>query len=309
MKILWIHDFTMRENNKNYYQGGAQITNLLIMDEGRDRGNNIGEMCPDEIDRQKIIEWEPELIITNNISRFKPEDIEWLHETFPCIRYEHDFGFCKKRDGNCHEHGGPCKSEQFENMFKKSVHTIFLSPLQYKIHKDSMPFLEEGKNVTVIPSPIDVELFKGDSENRKDNTYIYLGEVWGNKGVPEMLDYARTHKGIFHFAGRPSSQPLIQQINQQFNCAYLNEIQHGFVPHHLKKYKYFMAMQKWTEAFGRAVMEAKVAGCEIVVGKNTRIGALSFECSDEELIEKCRHAPETFWDTVETVMEKKDEKD
>ena len=303
MKILWIHDFTLRESNKNYYQGGAQITNLMIMDEGEKRGHNIGEMCPDEIQYDKVKKWEPELIITNNISRFKPEDIEWLHNNFPCIRYEHDFGFCKKRDGNCDQHGGPCKNEFFETIFKKSIHTIFLSPLQYKIHKASMDFLEEGKNVTIIPSPIDIDLFRNKEIKRKKNTYIYFGEIWENKGVPEMLDYARTHIGIFHFAGRPSSHPLINQINQQFNCAYLNEVPHAFVPMHLQKYENFMAMQKWVEAFGRAVMEAKVSGCNILTGPTTRIGALSFDCTDNELIEQCRNAPKTFWETIEAVVE------
>jgi hypothetical protein len=82
MKLLWIADFSVKDN-----KGGAQQTNEVMIKAGRKRGHTIKLATGGSVGDSKQ---RYDGVIINNITKYSEEQIKELVDTGKCIRYEHD---------------------------------------------------------------------------------------------------------------------------------------------------------------------------------------------------------------------------
>jgi hypothetical protein len=280
-KIVWLADYTTET-----HPGGAQITNELIIEEGRNLGFDIDIVDLRNIDLHKIDT--KKLYIINNISALYCEyrdKIKEIIDTTKFVRYEHDYLWLATKD------------YQFvRRVFKNAAGIILLSPLHKYRHEVilSMDF----DSARLQPSPVELKIKK----TNKNNKAIYLGGIAEHKGINNILKYAVDHPKItIDMYGWVEKQELIDSLPNNVNyCGILDKEE---VSKELAKYPYLIHMPNWVEPFGRIIIEALFAGCELIT--NDKIGALSYDwikCGKIKEIKKRLDEEKTnFWKYIETV--------
>ena len=296
MRICWLNDYKLDE-----FQGGANITNSIMIKKGKELGHEIIEVTPDKLDfLTRTKSWGFDLIILNNINAFKKEIIEWVIGNTTYIKYEHDYSFCQFRSAQCSRCKIKCTPAQiFINMFSNSILNIFLSPLHLDTHKKF--FKETMRDAIFIPSPLEKDKFYPDTKIQKD-AYLFAGALMTHKGVTQILDYADTQKDkVFHFAGKAVNKKILDRIKKKHT--YLGEIPYKDIPLLMRKYKHFIVNPLWNEPFGRNVIEAMVSGCSIIkFAQSNQTGLESYKLSPALMIDHCITAPLRFWNEVKKVM-------
>lgn len=280
-KIIWLADYTVED-----HKGGAQQTNETMIRAGR-RKYDIEVMKPDSFDKKKI--GKATLVITNNITKFNPDDLYWMTQKIPFVRYEHDYTAVTQNiaDGQ---------------LFRRSLKNIFLSPLHYiescKIFGDNI------KRKVIIQPCVSPSVFNVDKGvERKPQTVIYAGQLCTEKGADEFDQFIKDHpekKFIVCGWGRDS-----EKIKDNENVEYHESIDHKELVKLYQSSQYFYHRPQWKEPFGRSVVEAYLCGCSLMINEN--IGAMSFDWNWEDydlIVRKMNEAPSKFWKVIEDVIAK-----
>lgn len=156
---------------------------------------------------------------------------------------------------------------------------IFYSPLQRKF---------SGLDGHLCPAPLDAERFKPTRQiNRHRKGAVHIG-TFGHpgKGQEFLEEWAIENGGltVYGHGPFPPSGPAID---------FKGPIEHKDVPNALWNHATFVHLPRDLEAYGRGVVEAWAAGCELVVNRN--VGALYWIQEDPEAIAT---AAETFWEVA-----------
>lgn len=167
---------------------------------------------------------------------------------------------------------------------------IFSSPVQQEAFG-----YQHDRSTVLIPPPVDLERFGVAAlpeEERQGS--VFIGRVDVYKGAPAAVDWAlRT--------GEPLA--LIGDIMMGFGTLppfirVIGRAPYEEMPAILGKAKRLVFFPEWPEAFGRAVVEAWVAGCELLL--SGRIGAQYWIENEPERLGL--EGPMTeFWQAVEGV--------
>ena len=299
MRVAWVSDFSQESKLK----GGAEISEFLMMEEGRKRGHSITMF-----DSSLSINFDErlynyDLFVINNILRFNKEQIRKIRDNLmvPYINYLHDYNFCKYRNADCMfyncslcDNGNNPDYHWFGKLFDNAIFNVFLSPLHLKLTVKKYPNLT---NSVIIPSPIDLSKFKPNNVQAKGN-YLYFGNIYKGKGIDKVLKEFKDKGKKLCFAGQFWDPSFKEEIMKDHT--YLGEIPYDKIPELLNNFEYFIRYTPLKESFGRSTVEALACGCKII--SNNKIGADSFDCSEKELIEKCDRAPKVFWDKIEKVI-------
>jgi glycosyltransferase involved in cell wall biosynthesis len=140
---------------------------------------------------------------------------------------------------------------------------IFSSPVQLEAFG-----YEHDRPVKIIPPPVDLDPFKATCklpEERQGS--IFVGRVDIYKGAPRAIDWALQ-------TGEPLA--LIGEVMMPFGqlppfIRLLGKVPYEQMPDILGQAQRLVFFPEWPEAFGRAVVEAWAAGCELLL--DGRIGA------------------------------------
>ncbi|GAF73524.1 unnamed protein product [marine sediment metagenome] len=321
MKVLFVNDFSIKD-----LQGGATITNKLMVNAGKARGHVISEMTPKHVviqgsciddirllkdeDKDSLLNEltkqikEYDLLILNNISMFPIEVLEIIIAQTKYVKHEHDYCFCNHRNGKCETCKIKCRPAPFfVRLFSNSLLNIFFSPLQLKIF--SKFFGETMRDAIIIPAPMERGKFFKKPEIQKE-IHLFAGALMTHKGIHQVLDYADLKKKEgqrFHFAGRAVDQAVINRIKKDHT--YLGEIPYDKMPELYQNYKYFIINPQMPETFCLTVLEALNSGCELIKFERSHdIGMESYDKGVKELTEMCYEAPTVFWERVESAMQK-----
>jgi len=167
---------------------------------------------------------------------------------------------------------------------------IFSSPVQVEAFG-----YQFDRPTAIIPPPVDVERFKAEArpvEEREGS--VFVGRVDVYKGAPRAVDWAlRT--------GEPLA--LIGDVLMPFGALppyirIMGPAPYEEMPEILGMCKRLVFFPEWPEAFGRAVVEAWAAGCELLV--EGRVGAMWWiENAPERL--GLEGPVREFWEAVEGV--------
>jgi glycosyltransferase involved in cell wall biosynthesis len=161
---------------------------------------------------------------------------------------------------------------------------VFTSPL----HRDRFPHRLE-REARLVPPPIDLARFRPQRSGKTPRAgACWLGTAQhGGKGLVQAFEWAEEHGPVDFWGLLPEHAPASENV-----------IAKGFVPPEhvptiLRRYERFVFLPTTTEPFGRAVVEAWAAGCELVVNRN--VGALYWIEHEPRALET---AGADFWRVV-----------
>lgn len=273
--ILWLVDYTVKE----VPAGGAEITDDHVIRAGEELGYNINVIRPNSL-RSNVLS-KADIVVFSNCYEFPNPAKRKVMEEKPYIVYSHDSGRWSH------------VLKDNPDMMKNSLATIFLSPL----HRDCFSkYLTEVNNTLLIPPHIPYTFF--DKGEERVNKIMFVGNIHEGKGIYQIIDYAKDNpKLIFDFYYKRSSQKAFHQLKKLKNCNLVGYVPKEKIHENYNIYKYFIHIPVHQESFGRAVGEAYLSGCDLIV--NDRVGALSYGWTYKEFREKTLNAHYLFWEKLE----------
>lgn len=231
MRIAWLADMTADP------PGGAELTEAEFA-AAAPEGIGIVPIDPAEVEAIR----DCDRAVVHNCVSYPPETVAALDQ-IPTLRYHHDLARYEKR-------------ELAEWLAANAVH-VFCSPIQQARY--GLP--EEWPN---IPPAVDIARFAYRSSNghRDGNCSI---AAWMNPGKgAARVEAAARRLGEIDVYGFGPFMPVGEGIRPS-----------GYIPPDrvqeiLWKYARFVFLPDWVEPFGRSVLEAHAAGCELLI--NNMVG-------------------------------------
>jgi glycosyltransferase involved in cell wall biosynthesis len=240
-------------------QGGAELTAKSFRDAAPDSVEIVD--CPPGQIR------EADVYVVHNSTTY-PVDTQLALRGRPVVRYIHD----------TIPHGSPALRAW---LLLGNAHLIFCSPL----HRGKFPHPFEG-DVSIIPPPCDLTP-AGDTPKTKGA--IWLGHALNpGKGIGNAVSWADRTQTQLDFVGEGPLMPPESDL-----IKVLPGVPFDAVPATLAEYEKFVFLPSKLEPFGRSVVEAWAAGCELVI--NQMIGARHYIENDRDALVT---APKDFWNVV-----------
>jgi len=189
------------------------------------------------------------------------------------------------------EENTPVQTKWRAPLLEGARRVFFSSPLHKKRFQTLWKVPSDESKVSVLPYPIKGGLLKqvAMAENRPFDA-LWIGEIHPLSGLDLVVRWADQNKRELHIygIGPPQGETPYAKYRGMFPLGQRISI--------LSQYRTFVRFPKRPEPFGLCVMEAYLAGLEVIV--TGRIGCLSFDVSLDELAEMCETSAEKFW--VET---------
>ena len=278
MKILFISDFTLQQR-----QGGAQVSNSLIIEEGRRLGYQIDE----HHHNSSIVDFltSYDLVVNSNleaISKTSPAKLNMIERLPNSVRLEHD---------SC----SYLSNGERRILFNNSKKNFFLSDYHYSFFKDL--YGDYFKNAVIVYDPINTKIFKKE-EKKKKYDVVYCGYLHPLKGLNNLLNFARNNPDrkvdVFGWSDRNPHSLFEGEKNIIFN---------GSCEHHETASIFQQARAVFhapivNEPFCRMIAEALLCGVEEIIGDRSKIGSyLEFEkVGYENFKNGCEGAARKFWE-------------
>lgn len=278
IKILWITDYTIKE----VPAGGAEITDSWILKAASILSYNVSVIRPVDL-RTDVLD-SCDLVIFSNNYDFTSAARSEIMRRKPYIVYSHDSGrWMDVLRSN-------------SNMFENALGSIFLSPL----HCDTFNrYLGNTNKIFCIPPHISLD-FKDKGLNR-ENRIMFVGNIHDGKGIPDIISFAKENSNInidFYFNRGQSG--LLSDLKRLRNCHLIGYVPKEKIYENYNKYKYFIHIPRHYESFGRAVGEAFLSGCNIIV--NDKVGACSYNWDYKLFRENTATSHFLFWETIENLI-------
>ena len=280
MRVLFISDFTLEDNS-----GGAQVSNKILIDKGRELGHEIKEHSYRSSATDFLSSYD--LVVNSNlevISRITPEKIPLILRMPNSVRLEHD---------SC----SYLTDDLREQLFSKAEKNFFLS----NYHLEFFRNLYGGyfHDVEINYDPIDTSLFTK-SKDCKEYDVVYCGYLHPLKGLNNLLDFAKTNPDrqvdVFGW-GEFSTDHFFKDIK---NIKYHGLLSHNEVAEVFKKSKALFHSPIVNEPFCRMVGEALLCGIDEIIGDTSKIGAYKefSKVGYDKFKEGCENAASKFWEQV-----------
>lgn len=239
--------------------GGAELTAKSFR-ESAPKGIEIVDCPPGEIQ-------DADAYVVHNCTTYPASTSDSLRGKY-VAKYLHDV----------YPHGSPSFRE---DLLSKAT-LIFCSPLHRE--KFPHPFKHEG---FVIPPPCDLSAQPTQSIRPKDA--VWLGHALNpGKGIGNAVSWANRTQTHLDFIGEGPLMP-----REEGFVSVKPGVPFEQVSETLQTYKQFVFLPTKLEPFGRGVVEAWAAGCDLVV--NNLIGARHYIENDRKALET---AAEDFWNVV-----------
>lgn len=280
MKILFVSDFTLEQR-----EGGAQVSNSLIIEKGKNLGYNIIEHHHASSITDFLSSYD--LVINSNlegISKISPEKIPFILKMPNSVRLEHDS--CSYLDNNT-------RLQLFSNAKKN----YFLSDFHFNFFKNL--YGDYFHDVEIVYDPINTEVFKK-IDCDKEYDVVYCGYLHHLKGVNMLLKFAKENPkrkiDIFGWADFSTQNFFKDYPNIKFN----GRREYTEIPKIFQKAHAVFHSPIVNEPFCRMVAEALLCGVEEIIGDKSKIGAyLEFQkVGYNEFKNRCDSASSKFWETV-----------
>lgn len=244
-----------------------------------DPGNADGTVGGAELTMQEFalaapedVEWvtaDADVFIIGNCTTVPKEAIETFGDR-PVFRYFNDVD--------------PHSDPELRAWFLANATTIFTSPL----HVERFPFKVE--NPVLIPPPVGLEAFRPSRQirrNQKRSGNVTVGAFQNpGKGAQALTEWADVSGGLTVYGTG-------QFLPYGPNVDYKGPLDYKQVPSVLWSHKTFVHLPTVTEPFGRGVVEAWAAGCELVVNGN--VGATHWIQNDPDALAT---AATDFWSLI-----------
>lgn len=280
-KILFISDF-----NLNHTLGGAQRSNDIIINKGRELGYDILEANYNF--NFKVADFnEYDIIISSNLEAIymnNPEIIEKISAHKYHVRLEHDLNrYLKESDR--------------EKLFKSCKKTIFLTDFHHKLFINN--YGDIFQNVKIVSDPIDTNLFYNKKQDREDKI-LYVGFMHELKGTLTFFEFALANPNLKFVVtgwGKPIFEFLASNIK---NVEFLGPMVYDAMPDIYNKYETLFYTPILPEPFCRSVAEANLCGTKLMSFNPNIIGCVRDinEFGMSTFKENCENASDLFWKSI-----------
>jgi len=264
VKIGWLED------RYNRTVGGAEISQRAFLDAAPDWAEVV--YMPARLRPT----FEVDAYIVHNSVGYGREWIEYL-ERAPVIRHIHDLW-----------PWGDCVIRRW--LLDNSRALFFNSPKQLEL----FGFSYSVPRVEFIPLPVNIQHYKDIARfSLKRSGTCWISRIDPGKGIYYVLDWAvkNNERVDFYGFGEPAMVSMIQSPGR-----YMGPLDHSDVPRTLARYERFICMPTSPDLYGRVMIEAWAAGCDLVTRGDLRAFFDYFSP------EKCQDAGRIFWETVEAVL-------
>jgi len=278
MKVLFISDFTLDQR-----EGGAQVSNSLIIKKGRELGHEIVE----HDHTSSIIDFlsSYDLMVSSNletISRKSPEKVDFILKHPNHIRLEHD---------SC----SYLNHKARKNLFNSSKLNFFLSQFHIDFFRDL--YGDFFENVEIVYDPIDTNIFKP-SNGEKTYDVVYCGYLHPLKGLNDLVKFSQDNPDreidVFGWGELDCETFFSSYSNLTFGGAKKYEEVAGIFQQSKALYHNPIV----NEPFCRMMGEALLCGVKEIIGDTSKIGAyLEFQkVGYERFRDGCNNAADIFWE-------------
>lgn len=297
LHIAWLQDL-----NPFTHDSGAEQSDRAAIVEGIRRGHEIQIVLPETLRITGIKNFD--LAVISNATCFNQEEIARTAIAIPYVMYLHDYWpLCSYRlFYPMKEKCKTCKNTKgfAEQLLKRSVLNIFLSPLHLEAWKYALPFVEDKSHYFHV-SPVDTELFTLNSEvNRLKNTVLGVNSLIPFKGMKNILAYVEEHKELsFTFVGAKDDS-----IELPKNANFFGYVSPKTLPEFYWQAEYFIHLPNCIAPCERTVIEAKLSGCKLILNENVGVASYkefeSLNYSDFKVWIKDSTA--RFWNKIEKLI-------
>jgi glycosyltransferase involved in cell wall biosynthesis len=262
VKVAWLADAFE-------HRGGAELSQAEFR-AAAPAGVELVDVPPDALDRVAGCD----VACVHNCVTYPAETVDALAGR-PALRYWHDLA----------RPGGPGEPALVSWAAERAT-SVFTSPL----HRDRFPHRIDGQTHT-IPPAIDLARFRP-AKGERPRGACWLGSAMhAGKGLLQACEWAEEHEAVDFWGVEPGQVAQSERIQPK------GHVPPEHVPTILARYRRFVFLPTTVEPFGRAVVEAWAAGCELVVNRN--VGALHWLDHPDALAS----AGADFWRLVAQVVE------
>ena len=285
LNIILISDF-----NRDQSSGGAQVSNDLIINEGRKRGHNIVLHNYNSSPVNFLTSYD--MVISSNLEVLYGSSksiFDFIINHPNHVRLEHDSCLYLSTNDRV-------------DLFKSSKLNFFLS--QYHLEFFTSMYGDIFGDTKIVSDPIDVTLFKKDlsAENRYD--IVYCGLIHELKGIRKLLEFSVNNPDrkidVFGWGAKNAESIFDNYPNINFN----GKIEHNEIPKVFQSCQSVFHSPIVNEPFCRMVGESILCGVESIIGSPEKIGSyLEYErLGLDQFKNNCRDALDNFWGAVEDAI-------
>jgi len=273
MLIQWVAD-----TFKEFYMGGAEFSDDALI---RATDRPVVKVFAKDLSIEYLKAHANDYFIFGNFTECKPSVIEYAASTVKCSVIEYDFKLCAHRCPIRHKYitGTACLCcvDHVKKLFLKADHVFFMSEKQKRWADEGVP----GFKGVVLSAPFSAEELTElrSIERAKDrNGWIILYSPGWVKGAREAVKYAVQNGIDYRLLDKPKS------LWSEF-----------------AKAEGFIAMPAGNDTCPRAVTEAKILGCKLILNENVlQKDEPWFKTDDiESILKYLEGIPGRFWDIIE----------
>ncbi len=305
MRIAWLSFLDAQR-----FPGGGELAQREVIAAGRARGHEIDEspflrgrpqrvLRRTRLHRRLSVHWDAEVFVLANIRncpqlglRFPAGILERALASGRAVAFEDGWVDTCLLDVPC---GGDraacppaCRREWANAFYARCQAAVFTSPMHLRVVAsviDTMP-----RRCIVRPPYVDPMRFRPLGLHR-DIDVLYVGSITEFKGYRNLLERFGAER--LTLVGRNG-------LGEPVKGNYLGALPYSAMPQVYNRARVFAHLPQWHEPMGRAVMEAKLCGCELVL--NERVGIASFpetQWSDPAVV---AGALDRFWEEFEEAV-------
>jgi glycosyltransferase involved in cell wall biosynthesis len=285
MNILFICDFSISQGS-----GGAEISNSILINEGRKIGHSITEFTAHSSPILLLQKYD--LVISSNFCALNYIDSNRFIYNFIInhpnhVRLEHD---------SCMYFS----NEDRRKLFNSSKKNFFLTNFHIDFFKEF--YGDYFGNVEIVYDPIDVDRFVN-LECEKIYDIVYCGFLSDLKGANNLIKFAEENKDrhitIF---GWSEDNSIINKIKNTNNISLNEKLPHSEIHKIYQKANYIFHSPKLNEPFCMMVAEALLCGCSFI-GNADKIGSYKEieKIGIEAFRKKCKQVKENFWKIINSL--------
>jgi glycosyltransferase involved in cell wall biosynthesis len=294
------------------FSGGGELHNRTLIEEGGRRGHRIQVSAwlrgraqriarRTGLHRRLRIDWSADIVVLANLRNhggrrapFPRRIVDRALATGRAIVLADAWVDTCELDMPC---GGDtsacpptCSRVWGNRLYGGAAGAVFVSPMQRDMTAAVLD-VDLPEHVILSRPQLDPERFSPAPEVERDIDVLYVGHINSAKGYPELA--AR-------FGDRLT---LVGQNNLGHVPVgnWLGVMPQEELPNLYRRAKHFAHLPSWYEPMGRAVVEAGLCGCDLIL--NERVGVTSYPESDWRDPARVGRNAERFWCDLEAVAE------
>jgi hypothetical protein len=182
-----------------------------------------------------------------------------------------------------------CSRAWANRLYGAARAAVFVSPMQRRQIESVIDVPLPGVVIYSRPQ-IDTSLFRPLGLHR-DIDVLYVGTINRAKGYWNLLERFGAERLTFVGANC---------LDEPIQGAWLGPVAYERLPEVFNRARTFAHLPEWSEPMGRAVVEAALCGCDLVL--NERVGVTSYEDEDWRDPSRVRVNAELFWSELEAAL-------